>query len=191
MLPVIMTSNFHAEVVESNLIPSTKKPDAQILWIGCSDSGWAETRTLDLLPEEIIVHRSPGDLVSNNDLSTMSAIDYALGILKVKHIIVCGHYNCKMVTTHADESPLCEWLQDVNTLYNAHKSELDALPSSIRERRLVELHVWAQTQVLLARPDIIKAQEESGLQVHGFVYDGAKDECVDLVAGCRPLLSLL
>jgi carbonic anhydrase len=78
-----MVSIFHTEVVDSHLIPSLKKPKAQILWIGCSDSGWAETRTLDLLPEEIIVHRSPGDLVSNNDLSTLSALDYALGIEKV------------------------------------------------------------------------------------------------------------
>jgi len=177
---------FHTEVVDSHLIPSLKKPKAQLLWLGCSDSGWAETRTLDLLPEEIIVHRSPGDLVSNNDLSTLSTLEYALGILKVNHIIICGHYGCTMVNTHAHESPICDWLSDVNALYNAHKPELDALPSSTRDRRLVELHVWAQTQVLLARPDIIKAQAERGLQVHGFVYDGAKDECVDLVAGCQP-----
>jgi len=189
--------SFHTEIVDSHLIPSLRKPKAQILWIGCSDSGWAETRTLDLLPEEIIVHRSPGDLVSNNDLSTLSTLEYALGILQVTHIVICGHYNCRLVNTHADSSPLCEWLSDVNAIYNAHKPELDALPSSIdRDRRLVELHVWAQTQVLLARPDIIKAQAERGLQVHGFVYDDAKDECVDLVAGgsCKPsrgIMSLL
>ncbi|KAF2810855.1 carbonic anhydrase [Mytilinidion resinicola] len=199
-----MMEGFRTEVVDSHLIPSLRKPIAQILWIGCSDSGWAETRTLDLLPEEIIVHRSPGDLVSNNDLSTLSTLEYALGILKVDHIVICGHYGCRLVNTHADSSPLCEWLRsiypplspsstyttysqqhsDVNALYNAHRPELDALPiSADRDRRLVELHVWAQTQVLLARPDIIKAQAERGLKVHGFVYDDAKDQCVDLIAG--------
>jgi len=176
-----MVSNFHTEVVDSHLIPSLKKPKAQILWIGCSDSGWAETRTLDLLPEEMIVHRSPGDLVSNNDLSTLSVLDYALGIEKVKHIVICGHYSCRIVNTHSNESPMCEWLRDVNRLYNTHKSELDALPPAQRDRRLVELHVWAQTQVLLSRPEIINAQQGTGLQVHGFVYDGARDKCVDLV----------
>jgi len=180
-----MHSTFHKEAVDSHLIPSLNKPEAQILWIGCSDSGWAETQTLDLLPEEIIVHRSLGDIVSNHDLSTQSALDYALQVLKVNHIIICGHYECRMVNTHVHESPMCEWLHDVDALYSAHKTELDSLPPSQRDRRLVELHVWAQTQALLDRPEIIKAQASRGLQVHGFVYDGNRDTCVDLVEGLR------
>ena len=69
--------------VSPNLIPSLQAPKGQILWIGCSDSGFAETKTLDVLPEEIIVHRNPGCLVSNDDLSTASTLEYALRILEV------------------------------------------------------------------------------------------------------------
>lgn len=69
--------------VVPNLIPSLKLPKAQILWIGCSDSGFVETKTLDLLPEEIIVHRNPGNVFSNDDLSTSSTLEYSLRILKV------------------------------------------------------------------------------------------------------------
>jgi carbonic anhydrase len=69
--------------VTSKLIPSLKQSKAQVLWIGCSDNGFAETKPLDLLPEEIIVHRNPGGLLSNDDLGTSSSLEYALRVLEV------------------------------------------------------------------------------------------------------------
>lgn len=77
------TIQYRRSKVPPNLIPSLQAPEAQILWIGCSDSGFAETRTLDVLPEEIIVHRNLGCVLSNDDLSTASTLEYALRILNV------------------------------------------------------------------------------------------------------------
>jgi carbonic anhydrase len=94
---------------------------------------------------------------------------------------MCEWLRLVLPSYHLYVSPSLLPCRDVNRLYNANKSELDALPATQRERRLVELHVWAQTQVLLSRPEIIKAQQGGALQVHGFVYDGARDKCVDLV----------
>jgi carbonic anhydrase len=70
--------------VPPNLIPSLKVPKARILWIGCSDSGDAETQTLDLLPEEMVVHRNLGGILSNDDLGTQSSLEYALRLLEVR-----------------------------------------------------------------------------------------------------------
>ncbi|PVH92979.1 carbonic anhydrase, partial [Periconia macrospinosa] len=144
----------------------------QILWIGCSDSGFAETKTLDLLPEEIIVHTNPGSVLSNDDLGTSSTLEYALRILEVKHIIVCGHYGCKLVNVTTSTNPIKEWLKDVDELYEYHRDELERIENMIeRNRRLVELHVWSQARSLLQKQNIRKVEQDRGLKVHAFVYD--------------------
>lgn len=83
--------------VPSDFIPSNKNTKQQILWIGCSDSLILETECLEGLREEMFVYRNLGGLVVNGDLSTQSAIEWGVGLLKVDHIIVCGHYGCAVV----------------------------------------------------------------------------------------------
>ncbi|KAF2676703.1 carbonic anhydrase [Lentithecium fluviatile CBS 122367] len=173
--------------VASNLIPSRNLPKAQVLWIGCSDGGFAETKTLDLLPEEIIVHSNPGNVLSNDDLGIASTLEYALNVLQVKHIVVCGHYDCRLVNMSASKSPIRGWLRDVNYLCEDYRYELERIEGlTERNKRLVELHAWSQAQSLLDMASIRKAQREKGLEVHAFVYDSAKGECVELFSNIEP-----
>ncbi|KFY51488.1 hypothetical protein V496_08830 [Pseudogymnoascus sp. VKM F-4515 (FW-2607)] len=90
--------------VPADLIPSTGESKAQILWVGCSDSWITETAVLDVLPQETFVHRNLGSVMSNGDLSSASAIAYCVDLLEVKHIVVCGHYDC-VLFKEASEAP--------------------------------------------------------------------------------------
>ncbi|ORY16132.1 carbonic anhydrase [Clohesyomyces aquaticus] len=166
--------------VAPNLIPSLGTPEAQVLWMGCSDSGFAETQTLDLLPEEIIEHRNPANVFSNGDMGASSTLEYALRILQVKHIIVAGHYGCRLVNTAAKNSPTRNC--DVSGFHEHHGEEPERNGGSKEHnRRLVELHVWSQAQALLRIDRVRGAQQARGLKVHAFVYDSDANECIELM----------
>jgi len=167
--------------VARGLIPSLGSAKPQILWIGCSSSGLSEMETLGVQPEEIVVHRNIGNLVSNHDLSTESSVEYALRILKVKHIIVCGHYCCNFTKLDTDNHLEDSWLRKVGQLYETHKKELNQIDGvKKRNRRFAELNAWTQAKELMRKESILDAIRERGLQVHAMMFDAESNKCVEL-----------
>ena len=121
----------------------------KLLWIGCSDARVPVNEMIGEPPGSVFVHRNIANMVVNTDFSCMSVIQYAVDVLKVKHIIVCGHYDCggvKAALTNMDHrSPLENWLRNIRDTYRLHKSELDTISdTTMRQRRLVELNVIEQ-----------------------------------------------
>lgn len=161
-----------------------QKPE--FLWIGCSDSRVPANEITNTQPGEIFVHRNVANLVINNDVNLLSVLDYAVNHLKVKHVIVCGHYGCggvKAATTNSDLNQVLNmWLRNIKDIYRIHREELNAIADEEkRVDRLVELNV--QEQVLnLAKTSIIQRawKEDQRPDLHGWVY-GLKDGIINPV----------
>jgi carbonic anhydrase len=152
----------------------------EYLWIGCSDSRVPANQITGTLPGEIFVHRNVANLVVNTDVNVLSVLDYAVNHLKVKHVIVCGHYGCggiKAAITKSDLKPVLNmWLRNIKDVYRIHRSELDLLNDEDRKAdRLVELNVMEQV-FNLAKTSIIQRawKNEQRPDLHGWVY-GLKD----------------
>jgi carbonic anhydrase len=164
----------------------------EFLWIGCSDSRVPANQITDTEPGEIFVHRNVANLVVNTDVNLLSVLDYAVNHLKVRHVIVCGHYGCggiKAATKNADFKPVLNmWLRNIKDVYRIHREELDAITNEVeRENRLTELNV--QEQVFnLAKTSIIQRawKHESRPDLHGWVYglnDGLIKPVYEMNAG--------
>jgi carbonic anhydrase len=170
--------------VERDFIRRSKSGREQILWVGCSDSSVEETDALGVPREEIFVHRNLGNIVSNGDLSSESAVEWCLNLLKVKHIIVCGHYDCSLIDK-GDGSVLGGWYKNVTKLHALNEDYLRKSDSSLdyecRHRKLEEVYVLAEMDWLKRQENVRKAIEEDGLQIHAFVYDKHTNECFRLV----------
>jgi carbonic anhydrase len=145
------------------------------LWIGCSDSRVPATEICGLLPGEMFVHRNVANLVNHTDVSCLSVLEFAVDVLHVEHIIVCGHYGCGGVR-HAmgtDSLGLIDsWLLSVKDIYQLHKAELEAiLDPTARLSRLCELNVQTQVQNL-CRTVTVQSAWRGGreLSVHGWIY---------------------
>ena len=164
----------------------------EFLWIGCSDSRVPANEITGTQPGEIFVHRNVANLVINTDVNVLSVLDYAVNHLKVKHVIICGHYGCggiKAATTKTDFKPVLNmWLRNIKDVYRLHREELD----NIKEEeklcdRLTELNV--KEQILnLAKTSIIQRawQNEKRPDLHGWVYglkDGVIKPVVEMKAG--------
>lgn len=152
----------------------------EFLWIGCSDSRVPANEITGTQPGEIFVHRNVANLVINTDVNLLSVLDYAVNHLKVKHVIVCGHYGCggikAAITNHDFKAVLNMWLRSIKDVYRIHRSELDVMTDEVqKEDRLVELNV--QEQIFnLAKTSIIQRawKNEQRPHLHGWVY-GLKD----------------
>jgi carbonic anhydrase len=147
----------------------------QYLWIGCSDSRVPATQLVDLMPGEMFVHRNVANIVVHTDLNCLSVIQYAVEVLKVEHIIVCGHYGCGGVKAALKNSKLGlidNWLRHVQDVVEKHAGHLNELPvDGLRIDRLCELNVIEQV-VNVCQTTIVQQAWERGqeLTVHGLVY---------------------
>jgi carbonic anhydrase len=151
----------------------------EFLWIGCSDSRVPANEITGTQPGEIFVHRNVANMVVHTDLNLLTVLDYAVNHLKVKHVIVCGHYNCggvKAALTQHNFGIINKWLRNIKDVYRIHREELAALTDEEEKtNRLVELNV--QEQVMnLAKTSIIQRtwKHEQRPDLHGWVY-GLKD----------------
>jgi carbonic anhydrase len=150
--------------------------EPQFLWIGCSDSRVPANQIVGLLPGEMFVHRNVANVVVHTDLNCLSAVQFAVDVLRVKHIIVCGHYRCGgvLAALRNDKHGLVDnWLRHVQDVRRNHAAEIDALENeSDRHRRLCELNVIAQV-VNVSQTTVVRDAWERGqsLSVHGWVYD--------------------
>ena len=152
----------------------------EFLWIGCSDSRVPANEITGTQPGEIFVHRNVANLVVNTDVNLLSVLDYAVTYLKVKHVIVCGHYGCGGVkaalTNHDFKAVLNMWLRNIKDVIRLHKDELFNIKDEEQKTdRLVELNVMEQV-TNLAKTSIIQRawKNENRPDIHGWVY-GLKD----------------
>ncbi|KAJ3044069.1 hypothetical protein HDV00_003173 [Rhizophlyctis rosea] len=146
----------------------------ELLWIGCSDSRVPANQLMKLLPGEVFVHRNIANIVHAADLNSHSVIQYAVDVLKVKHIIVCGHYNCGGVAaalTNNQHGLVDNWIRGIKDLYARNESKLAKLSSADRLDRMVELNV-AQSVDSVAHSTIVQNAWARGqnLAVHGWCY---------------------
>jgi carbonic anhydrase len=145
------------------------------LWIGCSDSRITANSVLDLDPGEVFVHRNIANFVHTSDMNLLAVLEYAVGTLKVEHVIVCGHYGCGGVrrAIAEDRSDLVDhWLQPLTMLYRKHQASFDALPDEAAKLdRLCELNVEMQVRRVAATP-IVEGVWKRGqkMHLHGWIY---------------------
>ncbi len=161
----------------------------KVLWIGCSDSRVPANQITSTLAGEIFVHRNIANVVVHTDMNCLSVLEYAVSVLKVEHVIVCGHYGCGGVAAAMSQvhyGAIDNWLRHIKDVYRLHQAELDAIEDiKLRERRFVELNVVEQV-INVCKTSIIQLawQKENGPRVHGWVYDISngiiKDLNVDL-----------
>ena len=147
----------------------------EFLWIGCSDSRVPANEITGTNPGEIFVHRNVANLVVHTDLNLLTVLSYAVEVLKVKHIIVCGHYGCGGVQAalgKVDYGLINKWLRNIKDIYRLHEGEIEALPTLLdKTNRLVELNVAEQILNLAKTSIVQKAWKERERPVlHGWVY---------------------
>lgn len=162
----------HADFFEK--LAADQTPD--YLYIGCADSRVPANEIMGLEPGDVFVHRNVANLVNNIDLNVMACINYAVNALKVKHIIVCGHYGCggvKAAMQPKDLGLLNPWLRNIRDVYRLHKDELTAITDEHeRYNRLVELNVEEQVFNVIKTVAVQRSYIENRFPVvHGWVFD--------------------
>ncbi len=146
------------------------------LWIGCSDSRVPANQITDLRPGEVFVHRNVANVFHPEDPNAMAALEFAVGVLEVEHVIVCGHYGCGGVLAALEDAAtgtVRSWIEPIRVLAEGHREELDALASTgDRARRLCELNVLEQARRVLST-DVIRNRRAAGAgpSVHAWIYD--------------------
>ena len=172
----------------------TKLSDMQtpkFLWIGCSDSRVPANEITQTTPGEIFVHRNIANIVVHTDVNMFGVLEYAVKHLKVKHVIICGHYGCggvKAAMSNNDfDQVLNMWLRVIKDVYRNNREELDAVEDiDERTNRLVELNVKEQAEKLCKTSVIQKAwKEEQRPIIHGWVY-GLKDGLLKEIINIKP-----
>lgn len=146
-----------------------------LLWIGCADSRVPANEIIGAEPGEVFVHRNIANMVVHSDMNMLSVLDYAVNALKVKHVIVCGHYGCggvKAAMGNQSYGLVDNWIRHIKTIYRLHKKELDAIKDeNQRFDKFVEINVQEQVSDL-AKTSIVQKAWENGqeLHLHAWVY---------------------
>jgi carbonic anhydrase len=165
----------------------------EFLYIGCSDSRVTAEDLMGAKPGEIFIHRNIANMIISIDLNAMSVINYAVRHLKVKHVIVCGHYECggvKAAMQSTDLGILNPWLRNIRDVYRLHQTELDSITNEHQKyNRLIELNVQEQCINLIKTAVIQEAYKERGLTVHGWVFDIHTGKIIDLKIDFEKILS--
>lgn len=178
--------------IDSNyFLNLSKEQRPTYLWIGCSDSRVPANEITNTYPGEMFVHRNIANLVVHTDLNVMSVVQYAVDVLEVKHIIVCGHYGCGGIKAAMGNSHLGlinKWLRNIKDVYRLHREELDAITNEKdRADRLVELNIIEQSMNLAQTSFIQSAwKKRKAPMIHGWVYhmeDGILQEISKIVPG--------
>lgn len=156
----------------------------QYLWIGCSDSRVPANQIIDMAPGEVFVHRNVANVVVHTDLNALSTIQFAVDVLKVRHILVVGHYGCGGVQAVLEKKRLGlvdNWLRHVDDVRSMHAAALHGLDAPARHARLCELNVIEQTRNV-CRSTVVRDAWERGqaLSVHGWIYSVADGRVRDL-----------
>ncbi|MCK9607011.1 MAG: carbonate dehydratase [Methylomonas sp.] len=169
------------------LLAKEQKPD--FLWIGCADSRVPAETVVNAQPGEIFVHRNIANQVITTDFNCLSVLQYAISVLKVKHVIVCGHYGCGGVKAalqpqKSDLVIVNKWLLHIKDVYRLHQDELEAIDPAKKLSRLIEINIIEQVY-RLAHTSIIQSAWKQGHKptLHGWVYgleDGLIDELIKL-----------
>ncbi|MGL4939687.1 carbonate dehydratase [Shewanella sp.] len=151
-----------------------KQQNPEYLWIGCSDSRVPSNQIIDLMPGEVFVHRNIANMVIHTDLNCLSVLQYAVDVLKVKHIMVVGHYGCGGVRAAMRQQRLGlidNWLGHLRDIHRLYQDELQALDESARFDRLCELNVIEQV-ANVASSTILQEAWDRGqeIAVHGWIY---------------------
>lgn len=146
----------------------------EYLWIGCSDSRVPANEVTNTAPGDIFVHRNIANMVVHTDMNLLSVLDYAVTVLKVKHVIVCGHYGCGGVKAAMESMSfgfVDSWLRNIKDVYAKYIKELEAIEDKEkRSDRLVELNVIEQVRNLAKTKIVQRAWQNNELKVHGWVY---------------------
>jgi carbonic anhydrase len=153
-----------------------RQQSPQYLWIGCSDSRVPANEITGLAPGEVFVHRNVANVVVHTDLNCLSVLQFAIDLLKVRHVIICGHYGCSGVNAVLSRQSVGladNWLRHVRDVYDRHAAELEAIADSrARGRRLCELNAREQVRHVCESTVVREAWARGqAFSVHGWVYD--------------------
>jgi carbonic anhydrase len=162
----------------------------RFLWIGCSDSRVPANQITGLMPGEVFVHRNVANVVSATDLNCMSVLDFAIRQLKVRHVIVCGHYGCAGVQAAMDDQAdgvTDSWLSGIRDLWEDNQDELAQLDAAAARTRLCELNVRQQVRAL-GRTTVLRHAWQRGqaVDLHGWIYgieDGLLRDLGERISG--------
>lgn len=153
----------------------SKGQNPPLLWIGCSDSRVPANEIIGAKPGDVFVHRNIANMVIHSDMNMLSVLDYAVNVLKVKHVIVCGHYGCggvKAAMTNESFGIIDNWIRHIKDVYRLNKKELnDIHDADKRFNKFVEINVKEQVSDL-AKTSIVQSAWKNGqeLTLHGWVY---------------------
>jgi len=175
-------------------IETSKSQEPDYLWIGCSDSRVPANQIMDLSPEKVFVHRNIANMVVHTDLNSLSVIHYAIEVLHIKHIIVCGHYGCGGVTaalSNKDYGVIDSWLRHIKDVANNNRDSLRKLNGKDKVDRLCELNAIEQVRNI-CNNFVVKDAWENGkdLTVHGWMYKMETGELEDLNVNVNSLSTL-
>jgi len=171
-----------------NRLANTQTP--KFLWIGCSDSRVPANEITGTKPGEVFVHRNIANMVVHSDMNLLSVLDYAVNVLEVHHVIVCGHYGCggiRAALGNKQYGLIDNWIRHIKDVYRMHQDELEAITNpGDRENRLTELNVIEQVYDLTKTSIIQNSwQQRQGPYVHGWVYDVKNGLIKDLNVSLR------
>lgn len=152
----------------------SQQQNPKYLWIGCSDSRVPATEVVDLMPGEMFVHRNVANMVVSTDMNLLSVLQFAVDVLKVEHIIICGHYGCggvKAALTHEKFGLIDNWLHSLKGLHHLHRDKFEGLSETEQVDLLCELNVERQVSNICHNSIVQTAwQRGQSLAVHGWIY---------------------